>query len=62
MRKCGFLGNSIFAMMSIMLFLGTIVAMETKPGILKPEHRAIIEALRDSIEQDLAKYRDEHGY
>lgn len=45
-----------------MLLLGTIVAMETKPGILKPEHRAIIEAMRDSIERDLAKYREESGY
>lgn len=46
---------------STMLLSGTIVAMETKPGVLKPAHRAIIEAMRDSIERDLHKHREESG-
>jgi glutaredoxin 3 len=36
---------------------GTIVAMEKQPGILKEEHRAIIESLRDEIERDLLEFR-----
>ena len=40
---------------------GTIVAMETKPGVLKPDHRAIIEAMRDGIERDFAKHREDNG-
>lgn len=32
---------------------GTIVAMEKKPGILKPTAVKVIEDMRDSIERDL---------
>ena len=45
----------------MLLLSGTIVAMETKPVVLKPAHRAIIEAMRDSIERDLRKHREESG-
>ena len=31
--------------------------MEKKPGILKPEHKTIIEELRDNIERELGEYR-----
>ena len=39
-------------MMFILLFLSITVTMDTKPSILKLEHSAIIEAMRDRIEQD----------
>ena len=38
-------------------YTGTAVAMEKKPGILKEEHRAVVENLRDQIEEDLKKYK-----
>ena len=41
----------------LLFYVGTIVAMEKQPGILKEEHRAVIESLRDSIEKDLSEYR-----
>jgi glutaredoxin 3 len=39
---------------------GTVVAMEKQAGILKEEHKAVVEALRDSVERDLQHYRDTH--
>ena len=38
-------------------FAGTAVAMEKEPGILKEEHSAVVESLRDQIEEDLKKYK-----
>ena len=38
-------------------YTGTAVAMEKEPGILKEEHRAVVENLRDQIEEDLKKYK-----
>ena len=43
--------------MHFTFYAGTIVAMEKQPGILKEEHRAIIESLRDEIERDLLEFR-----
>ena len=40
-----------------MNYTGTAVAMEKEAGILKEEHRAVVENLRDQIEEDLKKYQ-----
>ena len=40
-----------------LLYIGTVVAMEKQAGILKEEHKAVVEALRDSLERDLQQYR-----
>jgi hypothetical protein len=32
--------------------------MEKEAGILKEEHRAVVENLRDQIEEDLKKYKN----
>ena len=40
------------------LFAGTVVAMEKEQGILKEEHKMIIETLRDQIEKELQQCRD----
>ena len=37
--------------------MGTAVAMEKEAGILKEEHRAVVENLRDRIEEDLKNYK-----
>ena len=37
---------------------GTAVAMEKEPGILKEEHKAVVESLRDQIEKDLQQYKE----
>ena len=34
-------------------YAGTVVAMEKEPGILKEEHKAVIEGLRDTVVVDL---------
>lgn len=39
---------------------GTIVAMEKSPGILKPEHKSVIEEERDAIERDFKEYLASH--
>ena len=44
----------------LILCTGTVVAMEKQPGILKPEHRSVIEELRDSVERDLKEHRNTH--
>ena len=36
-------------------YSGTAVAMEKEPGILKEEHKVVVEKLRDEIERDLKK-------
>ena len=38
-------------------FTGTVVASDNKPGVLKPEHKTIIEELKDTIERELGEYR-----
>lgn len=43
------------------MYAGTAVAMEKEPGILKEEHKAIVEALRDQIEKDLQQYKEAQG-
>ena len=35
---------------------GTVVAMETKPGILKASQTLLIEGLRDTLERDFTEY------
>ena len=45
-----------------LLPLGTVVAMEKEPGILKEEHTEMIESLRDQVEKELQQYRDTHVY
>ena len=45
-----------------LFFTGTIVAMEKVPGILKEEHKAIVEAERDNIERDLNEWRINNKY
>ena len=39
---------------------GTVVAMEKQAGIIKEEHKAVVEAMRDSVKKDLQQYRDTH--
>ena len=41
----------------LMHYTGTAVAMEKQPGILKDEHKAVVENLRDQIQEDLKKYK-----
>ena len=40
------------------MIVGTAVAMEKQPDILKEEHKAVVESLRDEIEKDLRQYLD----
>lgn len=35
---------------------GTVVAMEKEPGILKASHTALIEELRDKLEEDFTEH------
>ena len=39
------------------MYVGTVVAMEKKAGILSEQHVAIIEGLRDKIETDFKQFR-----
>ena len=38
------------------VIVGTVVAMETQPGILKASQNVLIEELRDKIENELSSY------
>ena len=42
----------------LMYTVGTVVAMEKEAGILKEQHITVIEGLRDKIERDLKRFRD----
>ena len=39
-------------------YVGTVVAMEKEPGILKEEHKRTVEGLRDQMERELQQYSD----
>jgi len=39
---------------------GTVLAMEKNPNILKEEHKAVMEAVRDVVEKDFKEYIATH--
>ena len=39
---------------------GTVLAMEKDPNILKEEHKAVMEAVRDVVEKDFKEYIATH--
>ena len=42
------------------LHAGTVLAFEKEPNILREEHKAVMEAIRDAVEKDFKEYLATH--
>ena len=44
---------------TLIMHVGTVVAMDKEPGILKQQHKAVIEALKDQMERELRQHKEQ---
>lgn len=56
MHTCTHVHTHTYPLTLYILHAGTVLAFEKEPNILREEHKAVMEAVRDVVEKDFKEY------